>query len=231
MKAHREWTERHIRELIQNELKKLKPKPTLSGFTGVQTANRNIITGVDFANERILSNLYMSDEVIHIYPDILDDLNNGRDLEYKSFYYEMEFTGAAYYNEKLVFGVMPCNNDKLKPLAVDMPIYNGFTPTVNPIMLESASSSAVYGTMYAYQDGKFFSIEAHSGIEIPVKEGFGLHKQYCILFFGVNPEDWFYEHSDWIDKFSNWSEYDFSREKHYLYMEFGYKKEVELIVN
>lgn len=226
MKAHREWTERHIRELIQNELKKLKPKPKLSGFTGVQTANRNIKTGIDYANERILSNLYMSDEVIHIYPDILDDLNMGRVLEYKSFYYEMEFTGAAYYNEKLVFGVMPYNGKHIYPVAVDMPIYNGFTPTVNPILLESSSDSCVYGTMYAYQDGKFFSIESESGIELPVPEGFGLYKQYCILFFGVNPEDWFYEHPKWKDKFSNWSEYDFSREKHYLYMEFGYEKEV-----
>lgn len=226
MKAHREWTERHIRELIQNELKKLKPKPTLSGFTGVQTANRNIRTGVDYANERILCNLYMSDEVIHIYPDILDDLNKGRDLEYKSFYYEMEFTGAAYYNGKLVFGVMPYNGEHIKPLAVDRPIYNGFTPIVNPISLEYTSDSDVYGTMYAYQDGKFFSIESQSGIEIPVQEGTGRYKQYCILFFGVNPEDWFYEHPEWKDKFSNWSEYDFSREKHYLYMEFGYKKEV-----
>lgn len=226
MKAHREWTERHIRELIQNELKKLKPKPTLSGFTGVRTANRNIRTGVDYANERILSNLYMSDEVIHIYPDILDDLNKGRDIEYKSFYYEMEFTGAAYYNGKLVFGVMPYNGEHINVLPVDMPIYNGFTPTVNPVSLESTSDGNVYGTMYAYQDDKFFSIESQSGIELPVQEGTGRYKQYSILFFGVNPEDWFYKHTDWIDKFSNWSEYDFSKEKHYLYMEFGYLKEV-----
>ena len=219
MKAHREWTERHIRELIQNELKKLKPKPTLSGFTGVQTANRNIITGVDYANERILSNLYISDKVIHINPD-----NLNKDLEYKSFYYEMKFTGDAYYNDKLVFGVMPSSGGLDSRLPVDLPIYNGLEPFAVPERLEGGGGGDLYSTMYAYQDGKFFSIESQSGIEIPGIVTY--RKQYCTLFFGLNPEDWFYEHSYWIDKFSNWSEYDFSREKHYLYMEFGYKKEV-----
>ena len=76
MTAHREWTERHIRELVQSELKKLKP--AASGFTGVLTANRNIKTGVTFATERILSNLYMSDEVIHINPDDLNNVMTGK---------------------------------------------------------------------------------------------------------------------------------------------------------
>ena len=219
MAAHREWTERHIRELVQSELKKLK-KPVTSGFTGVLTANRNIKTGVTFATERILSNLYMSDEVININPDELN-----KDLEYKSFYYEMKFTGDTYYDGKLVFGVMPCNDRILgEYLPIDIPIYKGLKPTVNPGRLEGDSYGNLYSTMYAYQDGKFFSIKTQSNIKIPGKTNY--YEQYYVLFFGLNPDDWSFEHSEWKDKFSNWSEYDFSREKHYLYMEFGYDKEV-----
>ena len=213
MVAHREWTERHIRELVQSELKKSKP-----GFTGVQTANRNIDMG-DFGKGRVLWDLYMSDEVIHIYPDVID-----KDLEYKSFYYEMRYTSAAYYDGKLVFGVIPCNDKRMVHPPVDIPIYNGLRPVEMPIPLEFDSYGAVYGTMYAYQDGKFFSIRTEFDILLP---GDVLtYSQGCALFCGVNPQDWGIEEPEWEEKFSNWSEYDFSRERHYLYIEFGYKKEV-----
>lgn len=221
MAAHREWTERHIRELVQSELKKLKPA---SGFTGVRTANRNIEfdIGYEFADKRILSDLYMSDEVIHIYPDVME-----KDLEYKSFYYKMRFTGTAYYDGYLLFGVMPCNDERFIATPVDEPIYNGLEPIEDPLPLEFDNTGAIYATMYAYQDGKFFSIRTEFGIVLP--GGVLAHNQSCILFYGLNPQDWInwgVEDSKWAEKFSNWSEYDFSRKFHYLYMEFGYKKEV-----
>lgn len=213
MAAHREWTERHIRELVQSELKKLKP-----GFIGVKTANRNISLR-DFGDGRILSDLYMSDEVIHIYPDVLN-----KDLEYKSFYYEMRYTGPAYYDGNLVFGIMPCNAERFVPQFFDEPIFNGLTNITDSLTLEYNSTGAVYATVYAYQDGKFFSIRSESGIVLP---GYvQSYSQSCILLYGVNPQDWAFEHPEWKDKFSNWSEYDFSRKRHYLYMELGYKKEV-----
>lgn len=212
MAAHREWTERHIRELVQSELKKLKPS-----FNGVKTANRNISLR-DFGDGRILSDLYMSDEVIHIFPDALN-----KDLEYKSFYYEMRYTGPAYYDGKLVFGIMPCNDERLIPQFFDEPIFNGLTYITDYLVFEFNSTEATYATVYAYQDGKFFSIRSEFGIVLP---GDVLsHSQSCALLYGINPQDWWFEHPEWKDKFSNWSEYDFSRKRHYLYMELGYKKE------
>lgn len=204
MVAHREWTERHIRELVQNELKKLKH----SGFNGVQTTNRNF-EFENFGLGRILWDLRMSYEVIHIYPEVMD-----KDLEYKSFYYELRYKSPTYYDGNLVFGIMPCNVEKNVFMPFDKPIYNGLTPSENPWPLEYDSYGSTYATMYAYQDGKFFSIRAESST------------QGYILFLGLNPQDWAFERPEWEKRFSNWSEYDFSKERHYLYMEFGYKKEV-----
>lgn len=219
MAAHREWTERHIRELVQSELKKLKPA---SGLTGVQTAIDNFEVG-DFGRGRILWDFHMSDEVIHIYPDVIE-----KDLEYKSFYYELRYKSPTYYDGNLVFGVMPCNGKRANFPGVDIPIYNGLEPVERPFPLEFDSYGAVYGTMYAYQDGKFFSIRTEYDNLFP---GSVLsYSQGAALFLGVNPQDWEpnwgIEESEWNTKFSNWSEYDFSKGRHYLYMEFGYKKEV-----
>lgn len=219
MAAHREWTERHIRELVQNELKKLKPA---SGLTGVESATQIIEVG-DFGRGRMLWDFHMSDELIQIYPEAME-----KDLEYKSFYYEMRYKSPTYYDGNLVFGVMPCNNKRAVYQPFDIPIYNGHRPVDMPFPLEFDSYGAVYATMYAYQDGKFFSIRTEFDISFP---GSVLtYSQGCALFYGVNPQDWEpnwgISESELNDKFSNWSEYDFSRQYHYLYMEFGYKKEV-----
>lgn len=227
----REWTEKHIRELIKDEAKKLKP----SGVDDIAGINieRNVGDflaggGFNYLDERYcLRNLRASNEVI----TNLDYRNPN--MVYKTYYYDLgpisNYGLPTILEENILTGektpVVLENAPYVAflPFALgevcDKPLYEGQEPKTRPSKIDTYPFYALEN-MFVYQNGLKFPLRPFDYYvkDVPIK-------LFLIDWILMSREDWESSYQTLIQEygFSYWGDYVFGEDMR-IYFTLAYNK-------
>lgn len=201
----REWTEKHIRELIDNQLKKLEGGS--SGFLGlsfIYNYNFSMHSGI------AINNLYKSDVKIPGRQGVIRDnvetfyaTFNSNGLKSWDF-----ISGEVRYKAENVFAYYPGDNT-----GMPRPVIGG---------KKHVSS----GSWFVYQDGKYFPVSL-SVTNMPTNQSVNWIVPIVTvnaLYVDYTDEDWeFYGLAE--EGWTHWKYYNFTNDNR-IYFNATYKKEV-----
>lgn len=199
----REWTEKHIRELIDAQLKKLKSSG--SGMQGL-----SFIHSFNIPVDNQLNNLYVTDEQI---PDRESGVIPEKTVTFYSTFKSSGFTSwdetrnNVRYKIDNIFAYYPGTNK-------DMP---------RPVIAGKKYVSS--GGWFVYQDGKYFPIEIMT-YNIPSTEAYNYIVPCQViqpLYKDWTDEEWEYSGMD-KEGWTHWKYYNFGEDNRVYFR--AYYKEV-----
>lgn len=214
----REWTERHIRELVRQEMKRFKSG---SDFPYVHPAYYDAsisINGYDLSS--YIPQIFEQTDYLPV-SDVVEE-GNRDDSDYYTFRYVIQPSVKLYWNGDPIFAILPFDSG-LHPY--EIPLKKGSEPeppTDLARSYEGGSGGELWINLFAYQDGKYYGLESLNRQK--VSHGTNSGNEYVISTIFV-ASDRLQEVDEFKQSFSPWSEYRWDEKSHYLCYNLGYLKE------
>lgn len=224
----REWTERHIRELVRQEMKGFESGPD---FPYVQPSYYGVSISRDgYVLSTYIPKLFGQTAYIPTPKHVEEE-----DCDYFTFRYVIQPLPQyknIYWKGKHLFAILPFHGIvnstpfEIPDEPYEIPLKKGaepLYPTDYPIPYRGVDvGTDMWVSLFAYQNGKYFGLETIS--DEKVSDGSASSNVYVISTIFV-ASDRILEEDKYKNSFSPWSEYNWDKEEHYLCYNLGYPKE------